>query len=120
MIPVIESYSKCKLSLLLHNCMFMCPNVLTVVIFLQAQHELNFFKQLLAVSFSNPMSMSLDQALEESLRDDLRYYFMSPCEKYRARRQLPWKLTVQILKIVMITSQVYRYMSHSVWLTGMC
>ncbi|XP_060796596.1 mucolipin-2 [Neoarius graeffei] len=55
---------------------------------------------------SNPMSMRLDQTLEESLRDDLRYYFMSPCEKYRARRQLPWKLTVQILKIVMITTQL--------------
>ncbi|XP_041646661.1 mucolipin-2 [Cheilinus undulatus] len=43
---------------------------------------------------------------EEALRDDLKYYFMSPCEKYRARRQLPWKLGVQILKIVMITTQL--------------
>ncbi|XP_029562125.1 mucolipin-2 isoform X2 [Salmo trutta] len=43
---------------------------------------------------------------EEILRDDLKYYFMSPCEKYRARRQLPWKLGVQILKIIMITSQL--------------
>ncbi|XP_024233467.1 mucolipin-2 isoform X2 [Oncorhynchus tshawytscha] len=43
---------------------------------------------------------------EEILLDDLKYYFMSPCEKYRARRQLPWKLGVQILKIVMITSQL--------------
>lgn len=43
---------------------------------------------------------------EENLRDDLRYYFMSPCEKYRARRQLPWKLLVQILKIIMITTQL--------------
>uniref|UniRef100_A0A673A3H9 Polycystin cation channel PKD1/PKD2 domain-containing protein n=1 Tax=Sphaeramia orbicularis TaxID=375764 RepID=A0A673A3H9_9TELE len=34
------------------------------------------------------------------------YYFMSPCEKYRARRQIPWKLGVQILKIVMITTQL--------------
>ncbi|XP_074524557.1 mucolipin-2 isoform X2 [Halichoeres trimaculatus] len=31
---------------------------------------------------------------------------MSPCEKYRARRQLPWKLGVQILKIMMITTQL--------------
>ncbi|KAK2868872.1 hypothetical protein Q7C36_000743 [Tachysurus vachellii] len=61
---------------------------------------------LLGSTCSNPMSMSLDQTMEERLRDDLRYYFMSPCEKYRARRQLPWKLTVQILKIVMITTQL--------------
>ncbi|KAF5894713.1 mucolipin-2-like isoform X1, partial [Clarias magur] len=52
------------------------------------------------------MSTSLDRTLEENLRDDLNYYFMSPCEKYRARRQLPWKLTVQILKIAMITTQL--------------
>ncbi|KAL4656049.1 mucolipin-2 [Arapaima gigas] len=43
---------------------------------------------------------------QETLRDDLRYYFMSPCEKYRARRQIPWKLGVQILKIIMITTQL--------------
>ncbi|KAK5869853.1 hypothetical protein PBY51_024541 [Eleginops maclovinus] len=43
---------------------------------------------------------------EATLRDDLKYYFMSPCEKYRARGQMPWKLVVQILKIVMITTQL--------------
>ena len=47
-----------------------------------------------------------DVIKEENLRDDLKFYFMSPCEKYRARRHLPWKLGVQILKIVMITTQV--------------
>uniref|UniRef100_A0A0E9VBQ2 Uncharacterized protein n=1 Tax=Anguilla anguilla TaxID=7936 RepID=A0A0E9VBQ2_ANGAN len=40
------------------------------------------------------------------LKDDLRYYFMNPCDKYRARRQIPWKLGVQILKIIMITTQL--------------
>ncbi|KAF7665911.1 hypothetical protein LDENG_00126970 [Lucifuga dentata] len=50
--------------------------------------------------------MSQDIIKEESLRDDLRYYFMSPCEKYRARRHLPWKMGVQILKIIMITTQL--------------
>uniref|UniRef100_A0A669E881 Mucolipin TRP cation channel 2 n=1 Tax=Oreochromis niloticus TaxID=8128 RepID=A0A669E881_ORENI len=43
---------------------------------------------------------------EENLRDDLRYYFMSPCEKYRARRHIPWKMGVQILKIIMVTTQL--------------
>uniref|UniRef100_A0A3Q2CBB7 Mucolipin TRP cation channel 2 n=1 Tax=Cyprinodon variegatus TaxID=28743 RepID=A0A3Q2CBB7_CYPVA len=47
-----------------------------------------------------------DLIKEESLRDDLRYYFMSPCEKYRTRRHIPWKMGVQILKIVMITTQL--------------
>ncbi|KAL6108021.1 mcoln2 [Pungitius sinensis] len=57
---------------------------------------------------SNSISTSLTQDIikEDNLRDDLRYYFMSPCEKYRARRHLPWKLGVQILKIIMITTQL--------------
>uniref|UniRef100_A0A8C9X015 Mucolipin TRP cation channel 2 n=1 Tax=Sander lucioperca TaxID=283035 RepID=A0A8C9X015_SANLU len=54
-----------------------------------------------------PFSVSTQDIIkEDNLRDDLKYYFMSPCEKYRARRQLPWKLVVQILKIVMITTQL--------------
>ncbi|XP_030640860.1 mucolipin-2 [Chanos chanos] len=51
-------------------------------------------------------TMTPDPMTEQTLRDDLKYYFMSPCEKYRARRQLPWKLGVQILKIMMITTQL--------------
>ncbi|KAJ8278974.1 hypothetical protein COCON_G00060400 [Conger conger] len=48
-----------------------------------------------------------DMANEEDiLKDDLKYYFMNPCDKYRARRQIPWKLGVQILKIIMITTQL--------------
>lgn len=50
--------------------------------------------------------MTQDLIKEENLRDDLKYYFMSPCEKYRARGQKPWKLCVQILKIIMITTQL--------------
>ncbi|XP_029004691.1 mucolipin-2 [Betta splendens] len=57
---------------------------------------------------SNSVSSDSTQDVikEENLRDDLRYYFMSPCEKYRARRHKPWKMGVQILKIVMITTQL--------------
>ncbi|KAG5276234.1 hypothetical protein AALO_G00129550 [Alosa alosa] len=51
-------------------------------------------------------TLTSDLRTEEILRDDLKYYFMSPCEKYRARRQKPWKLGVQILKIIMITTQL--------------
>lgn len=57
---------------------------------------------------SNSISsvMTPDMIQEENLRDDLKFYFMSPCEKYRARRHVPWKLGVQILKIIMITTQL--------------
>lgn len=43
---------------------------------------------------------------ETALKEDLKFYFMNPCEKYRARRQIPWKLALQILKILMVTTQV--------------
>ena len=43
---------------------------------------------------------------EECLREYLKFYFMNPCEKFRARQQIPWKMGLQILKIVMVTTQV--------------
>uniref|UniRef100_A0A8C9U2A8 Mucolipin TRP cation channel 2 n=1 Tax=Scleropages formosus TaxID=113540 RepID=A0A8C9U2A8_SCLFO len=54
----------------------------------------------------SPNNVPEEEEEEEMLRNDLKYYFMSPCEKYRARRQIPWKLGVQILKIIMITTQL--------------
>ncbi|ERE86693.1 mucolipin-2 [Cricetulus griseus] len=53
---------------------------------------------------------SLDSEVREvCLREDLKFYFMNPCEKYRARRQIPWKLGLQILKIAMVTTQLVRF-----------
>ncbi|XP_072830178.1 mucolipin-2 isoform X2 [Vicugna pacos] len=46
---------------------------------------------------------------EDCLREDLKFYFMNPCEKFRARQQIPWKLCLQILKIVMVTTQLVRF-----------
>lgn len=70
------------------------------------QTHTSLIKCLTTFVFLSSISMSSDSTWEQTLRDDLRYYFMSPCEKYKARRQLPWKLTVQIVKIIMITIQV--------------
>ncbi|XP_044288329.1 mucolipin-2 [Varanus komodoensis] len=47
-----------------------------------------------------------DSKEEVSLKEDLKFYFMNPCEKFRARGQIPWKLGLQILKIVMVTTQL--------------
>ncbi|XP_036746139.2 mucolipin-2 isoform X3 [Manis pentadactyla] len=54
----------------------------------------------------NTMAHLDSEAKEECLRKDLKFYFMNPCEKYRARHQIPWKLGLQILKIVMVTTQL--------------
>ncbi|XP_025783016.1 mucolipin-2 [Puma concolor] len=54
----------------------------------------------------NAMAHLDSEVKEECLREDLKFYFMNPCEKYRARHQIPWKLGLQILKIAMVTTQI--------------
>lgn len=44
--------------------------------------------------------------LEDRLKRKLKFYFMGPHEKYRARKKCPWKLLLQILKIIIVTIQV--------------
>ncbi|KAG8132594.1 hypothetical protein E2320_010444, partial [Naja naja] len=61
----------------------------------------------LLVTELNMMAQADSDLMEEELlKKDLKFYFMNPCEKYRARRQIPWKLGLQILKIVMVTTQL--------------
>ncbi|XP_066064384.1 mucolipin-1 isoform X2 [Chamaea fasciata] len=43
---------------------------------------------------------------EEELRRRLKYFFMSPCDKYRARGRRPVKLALQLAKIVLVTVQL--------------
>ena len=50
---------------------------------------------------SDSFSLSAHQ-----MRRKLRYYFMNPWEKYKAKKRIPWKLVFQIVKIIMITVQV--------------
>ncbi|XP_008297883.1 mucolipin-3 [Stegastes partitus] len=45
----------------------------------------------------------------ERLRRKIKYYFMNPCEKYHARGRKPWKLTLQIVKIAIITIQLVSF-----------
>ncbi|XP_025913421.1 mucolipin-2 isoform X2 [Apteryx rowi] len=64
-------------------------------------------QRLLATRGARNMLAQSDLDLKETaLKEDLKFYFMNPCEKYRARRQVPWKLALQILKILMVTTQL--------------
>lgn len=47
-----------------------------------------------------------DLAEEEALRRKLKYFFMSPCDKYHAKGRKPYKLVLQLLKIIIVTVQV--------------
>uniref|UniRef100_A0A671RJN8 Mucolipin 1b n=1 Tax=Sinocyclocheilus anshuiensis TaxID=1608454 RepID=A0A671RJN8_9TELE len=54
------------------------------------------------------MSGSRPQAEEEeeALRRKLKYFFMSPCDKYHAKGRKPFKLALQLLKIIIVTVQL--------------
>lgn len=51
-------------------------------------------------------TQGLQAKVVEDFRRRLKYFFMNPCEKYKARGRKPWKLMLQILKIAIITVQV--------------
>ncbi|XP_061879659.1 mucolipin-3-like [Entelurus aequoreus] len=52
---------------------------------------------------------NMDSELVDDLRRRLKYFFMNPCQKYKARGRKPWKLMLQILKIVIITAQLVSF-----------
>lgn len=45
----------------------------------------------------------------DSLRRHLKYFFMNPCQKYRAKRKTPYKLILQIVKVVLVTVQLVMF-----------
>lgn len=47
--------------------------------------------------------------MEDRLRRKLKFYFMGPHEKIIAKRKCPWKLLLQIFKVVIVTVQVRLY-----------
>lgn len=47
-----------------------------------------------------------EEAEEEALRRKLKYFFMSPCDKYHAKGRKPFKLALQLLKILTVTVQL--------------
>ncbi|XP_068197639.1 mucolipin-3-like [Antennarius striatus] len=54
-------------------------------------------------------TLSLESEEVEDFRRRLKYFFMNPCEKHKARGRKPWKLMLQILKIAIITFQLVSF-----------
>nr|XP_020039653.1 mucolipin-3 isoform X2 [Castor canadensis] len=65
-------------------------------------------------TFNQNTSPSQELLLEDQMRRKLKFFFMNPCEKFWARGRKPWKLTIQILKIVMVTIQFLQLRNMSV------
>ena len=63
-------------------------------------------------------AVDADRKVVDRFRRKLKYFFMNPCEKFHARSRKPWKLMLQLLKIVIITVQVREiYSLEFVWLS---
>ncbi|XP_076751837.1 mucolipin-3 [Xylocopa sonorina] len=43
---------------------------------------------------------------EEKMRRKLKFFFMNPIEKWQAKRRLPYKFAVQVIKILLVTTQL--------------
>lgn len=56
-------------------------------------------------SAQTPNLLGLTQ-MEEKMRRKLQFFFMNPIEKWRAKRQFPFKFVVQVIKIVLVTFQL--------------
>ena len=52
------------------------------------------------------VSLSSHVSEADRLRRCLKYFFMNPCQKFRAKRKVPWKLILQLVKVVLVTIQV--------------
>lgn len=59
-----------------------------------------------ALDVSTPGSRPRAEEEEEALRRKLKYFFMSPCDKYHAKGRKPYKLALQLLKIIIVTVQL--------------
>ncbi len=67
-----------------------------------------------STSTSTSSREDLEDPEEESFRRRLAFFFFDPVQKYKARKQFPWKLALQFLKIILVTIQIiifgsYRY-----------
>ncbi|XP_077415351.1 mucolipin-1b [Vanacampus margaritifer] len=57
-------------------------------------------------STSSDLHQRQEEEEEEALRRKLKYFFMSPCDKYHAKGRKPFKLGLQLLKIIIVTVQL--------------
>ena len=51
-------------------------------------------------------NQTTDKNTEQLMRKKLKWHYMNAYEKYKAGGRKPWKLSVQIIKIFLVTVQV--------------
>lgn len=51
--------------------------------------------------------------VRERMRRKLRFFFMNPIEKFQAKKRMPWKLLLQVVKIALVTLQLVLFGTSS-------
>ncbi len=54
----------------------------------------------------NSIQRSAYCTMEDKMKRKLKFHFMDPYQKWKARRKFPWKLIIQFVKVVLVTVQV--------------
>ena len=52
---------------------------------------------------------------EEKIKGKLNFFFLNPIDKYLATRRLPWKLCLQILKVLIVTVQLWIFAGKQIF-----
>ncbi len=56
-------------------------------------------------------NVQYNRHLEDRMRRRLKFQFMNPWEKWRAKKKFPYKMILQIIKVVLVTVQVSAIMA---------
>lgn len=82
----------------------------SIYVALQMAEELHTLGSHDFLSNSSSYNAALDSPytphMVDKMRRKLKFHFMTPCEKFKARKRKPWKLVIQLAKIIILTSQV--------------
>lgn len=62
--------------------------------------------------FSGGEDASYNSNVRDRFRRKLKYHFMNPMDKWRSKGKLPWKLGLQIIKIIVVTLQLLVFGSN--------
>lgn len=58
------------------------------------------------ITSQNEASDALCQQVQNKLKYKLKYFLMNPIEKWKTKGKIPWKLGLQVIKIIIITVQL--------------
>lgn len=59
-----------------------------------------------SANHQNSFEQSFTPQQRDRFRRRLKYFFMNPIDKWRAKGRLPWKLGLQVIKIIVVTLQL--------------